>query len=128
MLVRPLEDRAFQVADIRESSRAQALRHFARAITDSAVSHDRSFFRKTRRGAFRGRIWLDTTRAGQTTHVPFFPCPHIEEDRRGPAFGGQPSGEFAGGNPFHFRKLVPERGLEQKPIDTPQTESRENRD
>ena len=47
VLVRPLKNRAFQVANVRESRRPQTLRHFSGTITNSAISHDRCLFRQT---------------------------------------------------------------------------------
>ena len=59
-------------------------------------------------------------------HAPFLRRPDIEKHRRGPALVRQPIREFARRNPLHFGEFMPERLLEQKPVNAAQTEQRKS--
>src|SRR5436190_1998770 len=126
VFVRPLENRAFQVANVREPRCPQTLRHFSGSIANRAISHDRRLFRQTCANAFRGRGRLDATPTREMADIPFVLGPNIEKHWRGPAFVRQPVSQLAGGDPIHVRELVPERFLEQKPINAPHPEQRQH--
>jgi hypothetical protein len=103
-LIRPFEDRALQVEDVRSARSHQLCRRLRRAHAYRAVKHD---WLSVRRFAQSGRHLAGCFRpngAGQVTDLVFFARTHVDEQRSALIAGRHPLGEFARA---HLRRLRP---------------------
>ena len=117
MLVRPLENRAFEILHLRVTGGPQPVRHRGGTITDRAVGDDRRIFGQITSSCFGIRLRIDSPRSGQMTHLPLRRRSHIEEHRRRALPVRQPISQLAGSDPALIAEFAPQRAFQEKPFE-----------